>query len=135
MNRLLCILFVAVLASPLSAQDPKPPAKTDTKSVNWKEPVAVDEPARVVAGRRELSVREARRLGITLLSVKAHRKALIESGDIDQGMSSAEKSALVLDRISSGNQKAFDDSAALDLDSIIAFIEKLIELIERFFPS
>ena len=139
MNRLLCILFVAVSLASLSftapAQEPKPQPKSE-KAPLVVEPVKpAAKPATTATARRGVSVRDARRLGITLLSVRSHRKALVESGDIDESTSRAEKASLVLERISADNHAAFGEQAGIDLDSLLSFIESLIELIERPFSD
>ncbi len=135
MKRLLCILIATVAFVSLSfapAQEPAVPKKTEPnpKTVDWKSGPGPVQPSTEAAGRRTLSLRESRRLGITISSVRTHIKALKADGSIDANTSTAEISALVLDRISASDAKAFE---AVDLDSLLAFIEKLVELIMKLF--
>lgn len=86
-------------------------------------------------GRRSLSIREARELGVTLASVRSCVQELREQGEIDETTSRAEIAALVTDRLMEKNQEAFAASAGLDWEAILAFIERLLPLILRLLGS
>lgn len=77
---------------------------------------------------RNLSILEARRAGITFYSVRKACEELKASGDIDAGSSRAEIAAAVVNHLSNQNPQAFGESG-LDLDAILAFIEKILPLI------
>lgn len=135
MKRSVSIVFLiaALLATSfVKSQErpaPRPPADEKPLVVEPARPKPAVQPQAV--GRRDLSIREARKLGITLFSVRGHVKELRADGIIDDTTSNAEISALVLDRISAGDVDSFREG--VDLDSLLAFIESLIELIMKLF--
>jgi hypothetical protein len=87
----------------------------------------------VVGERRELSIREARRMGLTFGELRGIYRDLLASGEIDDESSAAEKSVAVAREAEARNPEAFKGIADWDWDKIFAFIEKLIALFSKFF--
>lgn len=99
-------------------------AQSESKTVSFAD--STETPA---AGRRKLSNREARKLGVTFLSIQSALKELKASGEIDGTESNAELAAAVIDHIGS-KQKAAFAKEGLDLDALLGFIEKLIAFLK-----
>lgn len=122
----LCIglpAFIAIavfgrLPPSIHAQEPK---KLEAKVVRW-----VDTPASATA-RRELTLRERREMGLTVLNIAQVARELKQSGDIDAQTSQAEIAAAIAIKLESKNPQAF--GAGVDWDAILAFIERLLPLI------
>lgn len=110
-------------------------AQPESKTVSFADATeAPAEPAAAATGRRRLSDREARRLGVTFLSVRAALKELKAAGTIDGSECNAELSAIVADHISSKKENAAAFKAtAIDWDALISFISRLLEIILKFF--
>lgn len=79
-------------------------------------------------GRRRLSLKERRELGITWANVHRKAKDLYQAGEISADMSRAEIAGLVFSKIASENPTAFADPM-VDWDAILAFIEAILPLI------
>lgn len=79
-------------------------------------------------GRRRLSLKERRDLGITWANVHRTAKQLYQSGEISADMSRAEIAGLVFSSIAAENPTAFADPM-VDWDAILAFIEAILPLI------
>lgn len=133
---LLWVLIIAASEFPryaitAIAQDEKPESKTVSFADATEAPT---EPTAAATGRRKLSDRDARRLGVTFLSVRSAVKELKASGVIDGTESNAELAAIVADHISSKKENKAAYAAGVDWDSLLAFITKLLEIIMKFFP-
>ena len=87
-----------------------------------------------VTGRRELSLRERRAMGLTLRNVRRTARELAAAGEITREMSRAEIAAIVADRIAGENPRAFDGLTEIEWDAVLAFIERLLELLIKFLP-
>lgn len=111
------------------------PAEAQESEKTWGETTKTTEtpadPTTVAAApKRTLSLLQARKLGITLQSVRKEVEELKAAGEIDSSMSRAEIAALVTDRLSNKNQAAFKAAgASLDWEAILNFIEKLLPII------
>lgn len=133
MKRLLCLLIAAVACVSLSfalAQEPAVPKKVEPnpKTVDWKSgPIGVQPP--IASGRRDLSFRQRRELGLTIANLAEIAKELKAEGEIDKDTPRSEVAAAIAVRLEAKNPAAFKGAAAIDLDSIIAFIERLLPLI------
>lgn len=114
------------------AQEEKPESKTVSFAEATEAPA--EAPAAAIGGRRKFSDRDARRLGITFLSVRSSLKELKASGTIDGSEGTGELAAIVADHISSKkeNKTAFAKEG-VDWDSLLAFLERLIALIMKLF--
>lgn len=113
------------------AQEEKPESKTVSFADATEAPA---ETAPAAGLRRKFSDRDARRLGITFLSVRSSLKELKASGAIDGSESNSELSVIVAEHIASKKEnKAAFAKEGVDWDSLLAFIEKLIALIMRLF--
>lgn len=90
-------------------------------------------------GRRQLTIRDRMRLGLTIPQISGALRELKSEGSIDQSSSDAEIAALVVGKLSAKNTAAWNDSnMAINLEAIIAFIEALIPLIMKIialFPA
>lgn len=72
-----------------------------------------------------------RRGGLTLVNVRRVAKDLARDGVLTSDMSRAEVREVVLDALHSENPKDFGRLTAINLDAILAFIEKLMPLIMK----
>jgi hypothetical protein len=79
-------------------------------------------------GSGTLSLRDRRRLGLTIPKIARTLQDLQKDGEIEQGMSQSEMAAAVLDRLSAEDPKMYGESA-LDIDGILAFLERILPLI------
>ena len=79
-------------------------------------------------GAGSLSWRERRRMGLTIPKIATTLKQLKAEGEIEQGMSQSEIAVAVLDRLSAEDPKMYAD-VSLDIEGILAFIERLLPLI------
>ena len=133
LNAIVVVVMVCI-GGVLSAQDDeKPKAESKTVSFSDTTEAPAEEAAVAAAGRRKLSDREARRLGITFLSVRSAVKELKTSGAIDGSESHAELAAIVADHISSKKEHKAAYAAGVDWDALLAFITKLLDIIMKFF--
>jgi len=107
-----------------------PAPATPTASVLAAEPNgALAASAAKLAGRRGLSRRQRREMGLTISNVRRTVREINEEEDISE-MTQEELSAKVLDRVMSENPQGYQD-AALDFEGILAFLEGLMPLILR----
>jgi hypothetical protein len=79
-------------------------------------------------GSGTLSLRDRRRLGLTIPKIARTLQDLQKDGEIEQGMSQSEMAAAVLDRLSAEDPKMYGESS-LDIDGILAFIERILPFI------
>jgi hypothetical protein len=77
-----------------------------------------------------LTLREARKMGLTIGNVARIAKQLKKDGTIEAGMGSADAAIAVLSKLQEENPKDFAGDG-FDLDAILAFIEKLLDLIAK----
>lgn len=84
------------------------------------------EPSGVVRG---LSLRDARRMGLTIANITKSVKKLKASGEITADSTDAEVAALVAQDIFKDNKAAWGDPKAVNWDSVLALIEKLLPII------
>jgi hypothetical protein len=80
-----------------------------------------------------LTIRQRRALGLTIPSVMAAARKLAKDGKITRGMDSRDICELIVEQIAVDNAQAWADNAdvvAIDWDAILAFIERLIPLIQ-----
>lgn len=133
-----CLALAAIVAAelcdgPIQAQTGA--AGSESKTVSFADATEAPAAAPVAAGRRTLSDREARRLGVNFRTVREAVKELKASGDLDPQASNAEIAAQVADHIASKKENAAAFKAgSIDFDALIAFIEKLLAIIMKFFP-
>lgn len=141
------LLIVLLFAAPVSAQatwaagmadkpvvpvyKPVAPAPTEAPPlasvVTTTPDGALAASAAKVAGRRGLSRRQRREMGLTISNVRRTVREINEEEDISE-MTQEELSARTLDRIMSENPQGYQD-AALDFEGILAFLEGLMPLI------
>lgn len=79
--------------------------------------------------RREFTLRERREMGLTVGNLADHYRELRNEGVIDEDSSRAEVSAALSARLDERNPQPFKGFGAVDWDSLISFIERLIPLI------
>jgi len=84
-----------------------------------------------VGGRRELSWRERRALGLTFLNLLATARELKVAGEIDSSTLSSDMAAAIAMRMEQKSPSTFAALGPVDWDAIIAFIERLIPLIAK----
>jgi hypothetical protein len=75
----------------------------------------------------------ARRAGVTFLHVRRRVRDLIDSGEITAGMSHEQMANIVLDDLSAGNPRAFDDVPQRDWQAFFDFILKILPIILAIF--
>jgi hypothetical protein len=92
--------------------------------------VPADEPVRPILKRRELSLKQARELGLSLPNLVAVAKELRAEGEIDDSTSRAEKVAAITVRLHDKNPQAFS-LGNVDWDAVFEFIDRLMGLIEK----
>lgn len=133
MKRLWMVMCL-LIGAPVFAEEEK---AAESKTVSFADTPAenADAPAVATGLRRKFTDREARRLGFTLGSVRSAVKDLKASGDIDSQTSTAEMAAQVAEHIANKKENAAAFKAgAIDWESLISFIEKLLNIILKFFP-
>lgn len=72
-----------------------------------------------------------RRGGLTIVNVRRVAKDLARDGVLTNDMTSGEVREVMLDALHSENPKDFGRLTAINLDAVIAFIEKLLPLIMK----
>lgn len=80
-----------------------------------------------LSGRRELTWRDRKDMGLTVRELAPVYRELKKSGEIDDESSDGEIAAALSVKMSQKNPMAFKGN--IDWDAIIAFIEKMIPLI------
>jgi len=79
-----------------------------------------------------LTRRQRKKLGITFRNIRRVAKELKANGELSDNTALA--SAEVLEVLTNENPKGFkDEAAAIDWDALLAFIEKLMAIIMKFF--
>lgn len=130
MKNFLVILVLLGFNVSLFAQEEATPAKPAAKqaaklTATW----SSGDTQVTAAGPRGLSLREARKMGLTVNGIGKAVKELKEAGAITEETSDAEVSAMVANHIFAKNSSAWGDPSALNWDSILAFIEKMLPII------
>lgn len=118
MKRSILLLAILSLTSFLPAQEKKTVPFVSTPEVS----------APAAGSRRVLGLRERRQLGLTVANISVALKELKAEGEIDKTSSDSEIAAAVAAKLAEKNPQSFG-AAGIDLDAIIAFIEKLLPLI------
>lgn len=75
-----------------------------------------------------LSLRERRKLGLTIPKMAAALKDLHKAGELEPDMDKSLVAAMVFEQLAAENMEAYSD-AGLDLDAILAFIERFLPLL------
>jgi hypothetical protein len=116
----LCLLSVTASAQEAKLPASPPPIASTAKS----QPVKIAG----LGQRRELTIRERRKLGLSLASVLAAADEVAETGEVTADTDRSVTSALILDRLAAQNPDAFsaDD---IDKDKVLEFIEALFRFI------
>ncbi len=83
--------------------------------------------AKDLAARPGLTIKQRRAMGITFKSLRKEVRAMHDAGELE-GKTRAQISVEVMDRLVRANPKAFADPA-IDWDSALAWIEKLISIL------
>lgn len=129
MKRITCLSFLllAVLATSFVtlAQEPAKPDKPLV--IQPAKPTKKAEPHASIL-RRDLSLRRARELGLTVANIRAAVDELKSSGEVDDSTTRAEASVLVAAHMKASRGEEFGTIADLDWDAIFAFIEKIMAL-------
>lgn len=81
--------------------------------------------------RNRLTFRERRELGLTVVNIMPIYRRMRESGELD-AMSASEAAVVVADELQGTYPKAYE-AAGVDWDAILAFIERIIELLLKLF--
>lgn len=81
------------------------------------------------AGRRELTIRQRREMGLNLASLIAVAKELKSDGQIDRDTPKSEVAAAIAVRLQSKNAAAFSSVGEQGWEDILALIEQLLPLI------
>lgn len=80
----------------------------------------------------KLTWRERRKLGVTFSNVRRHMKEMEAEGYNVEELSQSEVGLIILDRLAGENPELFREPG-LDWDALLDFLERLFELIMRFF--
>lgn len=78
---------------------------------------------------RGLSLRDARRMGLTVRNITEAVRQLQADGRITSDTTDAEVAALVADKLYGENAAAWGNPAAVNWEAILAFIESLLPII------
>lgn len=78
---------------------------------------------------RGLSLRDARKMGLTVVNITKTVKKLKSEGQINSDSTDSEVAALVAQEIFNENKAAWGDPKAVNWDSILALIESLLPII------
>lgn len=85
------------------------------------------------AAADRLTLKQRRALGLTIPAITKAYKSVKQAG-IDPAASKSEIAAAVLEKLATDNPKAYAGDT-LDWEAILAFIERIIDLIMRLFPA
>lgn len=125
MKRFSVLCVLCLISAVASAQEAKPPINPPPSAATAKSaPVKIAG----LGQRRELTLRERRKLGLTLGNVLSTARELAESGEITADTDRSVTSALILDRMASRNPEAFA-AEDIDKDKVLEFIEALFRFI------
>ena len=126
---LLCVLIVpAALSAEAPAGSAGWAATVPATAVVTGEPTAALK-AFVPVAKKGLSRKQRKEMGVTFRNIRRVMADMQQAGELE-GLSSAEISAEVLNRLIGDNPQAFGDPS-VDWDALLEFIEKLIEIIMR----
>jgi hypothetical protein len=85
------------------------------------------------ASADRLTLKQRRQLGLTIPAITKAYKSVKQAG-IDPAASKSEIAAAVMEKLATDNPKAYA-SDTLDWEAILAFIERILDLILRLFPA
>lgn len=151
MYPLFCTVMVSMLAIAPAVVTQEIAASLNTKMAVWvpepsvsslmaavestetTQPVAVwssgDARADASGTVRGLSLRDARKMGLTVVNITKTVKKLKSEGQINSDSTDSEVAALVAREIFNENKTAWGDPKAVNWDSILALIESLLPII------